>query len=201
MDTNFLATALIMAAVFLGITNLPARADQESPEVIRLSSDASELRASFNADRGHARLLLLVSPICPHCVQGARVIQDDVLSEIDDENLRVYVVWEPILPGDSYARAEKSARLVTDPRVKHFWAPDRKLAIRFMKPLGLKEMPGWDVYLAYPRKITWDADIPGPVFFSHQLPELPEETRLDGKRFAKQLKSLLMAGSSDGGDN
>jgi hypothetical protein len=199
MNTNFGATALTLAAVILGVGKLPARADLESPEVTRLSSDASKLRTTFNADVGHARLLLLVSPTCPYCVQGARVIQDDVLSEIDDANLRVYVVWEPILPGDSYEQAQKSARFVKDRRVKQFWVPDRKLAIRFMKPLGLKEMPAWDVYLAYPRKTTWDADVPGPVFFSHQLPELPREMRLNGKRFANGLKSLLTTGSSDQG--
>lgn len=198
MNTNLSTTGIAMAVAIVTITFLPARGDDKSPEVIRLSSDANMLKSQFNQDKGHARLLLFVSPICPACVKGARVIQEDVLSTIDDDNLRAYVVWEPILPGDSFERAQKSARVVTDARVKHYWSPDRKLAVAFMKPLGLKQMPAWDVYLAYPENVTWEADVPGPVFFSHQLPELPSQTRLDGEAFAKQLKSLLSAGSSGG---
>ncbi len=191
-------TGLAAAVAFAGIAGSQARSEEEPPNVTLLSSDASKLKSQFNQDKGHSRLLLFVSPICPACVKGARIIQEDVLSTIDDDNLRVYVVWEPILPGDSVKQAQKSARLVTDPRVKQYWIPDRKLAVAFMKPLGLKEMPAWDVYLAYSPKVTWDADVPDPVFFSHQLPELPSQTRLDGEAFAKQLKSLLMVGSSGG---
>ncbi len=196
MNTNFSVSGIAMAVAIATITFLSARGDEKRPQVIQLSSDAKALKSQFNQDRDHPRLLLFVSPTCPACVKGARVIHEEVLSEIDDDQLRVYVVWEPILPRDSFKEARDSARQVTDPRASQYWLPDRKLAMAFMKPLGLKRMPAWDVYLAYPQDILWEAEVPDPVFFSHQLPELPDKTRLEGKAFVRQLRSLLQSPSS-----
>lgn len=114
-----------------------------------------------------------------------------MLETVADEQLRVYVVWEPMLPGDSKQVAGKATELVPDPRVTHFWIGSREVAKAFMKPLGLKNTPAWDVYLAYPAKTAWGDDIPAPAFFMHQLREPPKDRFLDGDDLAKELRALI----------
>jgi hypothetical protein len=74
------------------------------PPLQQLSADSGELKRMFNADAGKVRLLLLMSPTC-QCKIAARVVQRHVLEQIDDDRLRVYVVWEPIKKDDDRAAA------------------------------------------------------------------------------------------------
>jgi len=67
------------------------------------------------------------------------VVLENVLNEIDDEELEVYVVWIPVLAGDSLAEAEKAALTeVADDRVTHFWDGKQNLGRAYGKAL---EMP------------------------------------------------------------
>lgn len=114
-----------------------------------------------------------------------------MLETIDDKRLRVYVVWEPMLPGDSKKVAEGATQLVPDRRATHFWIGNQTIAKAFKEPLGLNERMAWDVYIAYPAKTTWGDDLPVQSSFMHQLRGVPPENFLDGNDLAKQMKALL----------
>lgn len=126
------------------------------------------------------------------CRQGASVIQTQVLEQVADASLRVYVACVPILPDDGGAGAEESATLISDERGIHFWDANKVLPPAFADVLGLpKDCPAWDVYLAYRPGPTWENEPPAPAFWHHQLGELELAPKLDGEAFARQLRELL----------
>lgn len=123
---------------------------------------------------------------------------EKVLQRIDNGDLVMYAVWEPILRTDHEAAAHKATVLLPDPRVQHFWAPTQAVGESFQKPIALTTEPAWDVYLAYPRGVLWSDDPPAhppsPAFFMHQLAgRLPAEQLLDGARLATGLQAMLDA--------
>lgn len=115
------------------------------------------------------------------------------MREIPDQDLVVYVLWEPILAADDEAAARRAVGLVDDPRAVHYWAPDLTVARAFKPVLGIEEGVAWDVYLVYPPGARWEGEgIPRPASFQHQLGgRLPEASRLDGPRLARQLRHHL----------
>jgi len=115
------------------------------------------------------------------------------LDEIPSAEVKVYVVWEPILPGDREGAAKKSQELVSDRRSRHFWAPDLELARRFQNPIGLITEPAWDVYLLYGAEATWPDDtVPTPSDFMHQLAgRLPGDKVLDGPALTRRVMNLV----------
>ena len=128
------------------------------------------------------------------CRQGASVMQTEVLETIDDESLRAYIAWVPILPDDHHAAAANSSALVSDVRTVQFWDEGRVLSPLFAHVLGLpQDWPAWDVYLAYAPGARWDVSPPAPAFWQHQLGDLTTAPRLDGDVFAAQLRELLNA--------
>ena len=105
----------------------------------------------------------------------------------------MYAVWEPILKTDDERAARKATVLLPDARVEHFWVPTREVGKMFQDPIQLSGEPAWDVYLVYPKGITWDQSPPEPVYFMHQLGgRLPEEQRLDAAELAERLQSMLL---------
>ncbi len=126
------------------------------------------------------------------CRQWASVIQAQVLDEVAEASLRAYIAWVPILPDDGDAGAQESSKLVTDQRSSQFWDADKALPPLFAPLLGLPpDWPAWDVYLAYPPGPTWEDEPPAPAFWHHQLGKLDLAPKLDGERFARQLRELL----------
>lgn len=150
------------------------------------------LREAFNRDRGAVRLVIILSPTCHICKVGARLVQRYVLEREEADDLRVYLVWEPILEADDGAAAGAAAALVRDPRVAQFWASDRSVGEAFRDPLGLAAgSPAWDVFLLFGPEAVWDDTAPEPAFFMHNHPELPEARRLDGEALAREVAALL----------
>ncbi len=126
------------------------------------------------------------------CRQGASAIQAQVLDQVADASLRVFVAWVSILPDDSGTAAEESSKLLPDKRVSQFWDAEKALPPLFAPLLGLPpDWPAWDVYLAYPAGTTWDDEPPTPAFWHHQLGELDLASKLDGEAFARQLRELF----------
>ncbi len=65
-------------------------------------TDFASLRKVFHQEEGSVRLVALLSASCPYCIKGYRYMRK-ILDEVSDERLRMYVVWEPMLSGDTKA--------------------------------------------------------------------------------------------------
>jgi len=121
------------------------------------------------------------------------VVHENVLSNIDDPDLKVYAVWEPILRTDNKKVSWNAKGLLPDSRVVHFWTPDTQVGEAFQAPIGLDTEPAWDVYLVYEREASWNEDSPPePSFFMHRLGgRLPPERHLDGPTLADHVRREL----------
>ena len=138
------------------------------------------------------------------CLAGASGAGAELLAALPDPDLRVYYVWVPMLPPDSEAVAATAAGQFAEPRARHYWDSERKLArelgetlrISARDSIGAGSGPGlaWDVYLAYPRGA---ADLTAPAFWMHQL-GLTHAPRLDAERFRRRVEGLLVAPSFEG---
>ncbi|MEO6463826.1 MAG: hypothetical protein ABIP29_12205 [Candidatus Eisenbacteria bacterium] len=117
-----------------------------------------------------------------------------MLAQVDAPDVRVYVVWEPILPTDREPAARQATVLITDRRASHLWAPDLELARAFRAPLGLTREAAWDVYLVYDRQAEWAPNtVPVPIAYQHQLRGLPDDKRLDEESLTARLRDLLQS--------
>ncbi len=138
-------------------------------------TDFSSLQKAFQQDNGSVRLVALLSPSCPYCIKGYRYMIK-LLGEIVDERLKMYIIWEPMLSGDSKELADKVSKEVNDPRmVFQAWDENRvngKLWTSVMHKADdrwLADGPAWDVYFLYKANEKWDEDKPtNPGYWQHQ---------------------------------
>ena len=87
------------------------------------------------------------------CRAGASWAQENILKRHPNADLRVYVGWIPMLPGDANPEV---ADLLVDERAKHYWDGDRKLGREVASVLGNNERsPAWDVFLVYGPDAAW----------------------------------------------
>jgi hypothetical protein len=96
-------------------------------------------------------------------VDGARWVADNILTR--DTDMRVLVVWIPMVEGDSREAATQSAKIFNNPRVSQFWDGDKAAGI-WMYDNVVKNLPrlkdkgvfrrriAWDVFFLYSREAT-----------------------------------------------
>ena len=167
----------------------------QQPERSQSNMD-STLPSCFNADALLPRLLFLVSPTCEICVTGAMSAADSVLSLPRAEDFRLYILWLPVLEGDTPQAAEQvQERLPTDDRLRHFWDHDLKLSQAFHQLLQLGQRPrphhiAWDIFLLYGAGTVWNEEPPMPEFWMHQL-FLEDVPELDAAVLKRQLERSL----------
>jgi hypothetical protein len=172
-------------------TTAPAAAKVESPALHPLAASLVELKQRFNADAGHVRLLLLLSPGQHGSVMTSRLIRRYLLDRLADERLRVYVVWVATLDGDTEAAARTASLNLTDPRVVQFFSPDLAVSKAFQAPLAFKEPLVREVALVYGADQAWGEGIPAPRLLMHRSRLMPEAQRLNAAKLADALKDLL----------
>lgn len=122
------------------------------------------LRKQFNADRGRVRMVLLLSPTCPMCVQGAQWIQKEVLDRYPTASISLYVIWLPMLPSD--ARDKWNPELIHDDRATQFWDEQRTASVWFQKNLpDCPTLPrgAWDAVYLFDDNASWGSVPTKPV--------------------------------------
>jgi hypothetical protein len=151
------------------------------------------LPAAFDAGVESLRLIVLVSPTCPICLDGVDLVRAS-LAELGSAKIIVYVVWIPVLKGDTPEAARHSARLIANTgQVAHYWDADRELSDRYRDLLRLKERGrtvAWDLYLIYERGARWTADLPTPTLWMQQL-LLDDVPELERSLLVDRLRQLL----------
>lgn len=99
------------------------------------------------------------------------MVAENVLAVVENENLRIYAVWQPVLAADDRDAARAAPSILDDSRVSHFWDIDQALGRAFGKSLELPRGGelAWDMYLVFPPDSAWNDDLPTPSHWSHQL--------------------------------
>jgi hypothetical protein len=95
-----------------------------------------------------------------------------------------------MLPEDTKAHAERSARLIDDPLVRHFHDPTKRSGEAIAASLGWKDQVAWDIYLFYEAGSRWIDGPPAPADFMHQLPWDPVHFRT-GDDLVRELHQAM----------
>lgn len=97
------------------------------------------------------------------CVDGARWVQKNVVETHRDSNLKIYVVWLPILPSD--ARESVKETRIDGPGVRQFWDGERRVGkwieanVKDCTSLG---PIAWDAFYLFDGEAEW-TDTLGPI--------------------------------------
>ena len=169
----------------------------ESPH--HLDSKASALKEAFNAAATQTRLLFVIDPVCPACLRGTDQMNKAVLAQAKDARLSTFVVHLPVIGGKE-GDAKRTCKLLTGPRVVHFWDGSGDFGRSLSRGLELKNKKGelvyaWDVWLLYPPGTLWSGeDPPKPKKIMHQLMSLSDGSSyefLDADAFANEVTATL----------
>lgn len=122
-----------------------------------------------------------------------------MLDAIDSPELRLYVVWGPMLGHETRDDVGPATTHLSGARVTHFWTPGHDLPDAMSGLLGLPEgEPAWDTFLLYGPGAAWTgAAPPAPAFFMHVGRSLPEDRRFDGEILAREARRLLEGGGAE----
>jgi hypothetical protein len=86
-------------------------------------------------------------------LQGASAIED-VLKEFPGKQIRVFVVWEPVLPTDWGAPSSAALKRISDGRAAQYWDKDRLVS----KSMGEHDRKSivWDHIGVYAPGAEWN---------------------------------------------
>jgi hypothetical protein len=128
------------------------------PPLSAQTGPLGQLKERFNRDQGAFRLIVLVSPTCPACVNGAQWIQDYIMQRNPKLNIRVYSVWYEMYPGDSPKAFPKARTFLPDKRVTHYWDQPKEVGRWFQKalPSDYKGEIQWDAFYLYGTDSVWN---------------------------------------------
>ena len=87
-------------------------------------------------------------------------MQTQVLRQYPDADLRVYVVWLPVMPLD--ARFDV-ADVMVDERATHFWDNERLVSDALGDAYGTPGQLVWDAFFVFNPDATWADRPPQPL--------------------------------------
>lgn len=100
------------------------------------------------------------------CLRGVSAIEQ-ILKQNHSDDLRVFVVWEPILLTDWFRPSRFVQRRISDPRAIQFWDKNHLVASALRAHLPDAQLEGrskilWDLVAVYPKDAEWNS---APIFF------------------------------------
>ena len=102
--------------------------------------------------------VLLVSPSCPVCLDGLRIVVASS-REVSARNVAIHVVWVAVLADDSLEATSTAAAMFPDDlEAMHYWDGELQVSKAFHATLGLerwKRNVVWDLYLLYGARSNW----------------------------------------------
>lgn len=127
---------------------------------------------AFNGSAKEERVVLLMSPTCPVCLAGSSSVEA-ILRRHPSDKIRIFAVWEPMLPTDWGRPSTDVMARLSDSRVTQVW--DRNHLIAGLVEKGAdgrrpacctRNGHWWDVIAAYPPASQWTAVAPVPVLLN-----------------------------------
>lgn len=108
---------------------------------------------------------------------------------MNDPNLKVYVVWTPILAPDYEVTVKRATTWVPDVRASHYWDRGGQLSADYSRLLQLSAgRKAWDIYFLYGRDAEWKNVAPAPY---SSMDQIGLGRALDPETLAVELKTLL----------
>jgi hypothetical protein len=110
-------------------------------------------------------------------VRGASAL-GSLLAANPKANVRVMVIWLPVIASDVGPPTDEVRAPLQDPRVIEFWDPNRWASPRMMnraarrmrdrgeEPAFGPEAIAWDLIALYPAGVTWEEPFPAPSWWS-----------------------------------
>lgn len=94
------------------------------------------------------------------CLQGASALEK-LLVEQRDSRIRVFIVWEPVLPTDFGAPSTVTLRRISDLRVSQYW--DKGHLVSHLLGERDRRSVVWDYVAVYQPGKIWDEAPPKPA--------------------------------------
>ena len=101
--------------------------------------------------------------------------------------MRVFVIWEPVIPSDLFSPSTSTLHRISDLRASQYWDNSRVLS-RLMGETDHDSIV-WDTVAVYEPGKLWDQKPPEPAYSGGAVVEVIDDTR---SAIQKQL-----AGSAD----
>jgi creatinine amidohydrolase/Fe(II)-dependent formamide hydrolase-like protein len=112
-------------------------------------------------------------------LQGASAFQK-LLDEQREGRIRVFVIWEPVLPTDLAAPSTMTLKRIPDGRASQYWDKEHLVS----KSIGEKDGVIWDYVAVYEQGKLWDKAAPEPTYSNEPVIHVLDETR-------EAIKNLL----------
>ena len=122
-------------------------------------------------------------------MQGASATQQ-ILREINSKDVRIFVVWEPVLPTDFAAPSTAALGRIADVRASQYW--DRKRALSHLLGEHNRSTVVWDHIAVYAPGALWQDTPPDPIYSDHPVRDV-----INGARGA--IQRLLASGANSAG--
>jgi hypothetical protein len=94
-------------------------------------------------------------------LQGASAT-GHLLREINNQDIQVFVIWEPVLPTDFVAPSTAALARIPDGRVSQYW--DRKRSLSHLLGEHNRSTVVWDHIAVYAPGTLWQDAPPNPVY-------------------------------------
>lgn len=174
--------------LLLGLTSFaasqapPAESGTESADVSAASQspkygvleDRLTLREPFNQAKDKTRVIAFLSPSCDRCRKNAGELQREVLAKNKTDDLEVFIVWLKVLQKDDEAAVAEAMQKISDPRVHHFWDPERVLNAQLLDAIMFDvKLRLYDIFLLYDGAALWEKRLPRPGYWMHEYKGAP----------------------------
>jgi len=85
-----------------------------------------------------------------------------LLQEIDSQDGRIFVIWEPVLSTDFVAPSTAALERIPDVRAVQYW--DRKRALSHLLGEHNRSTEVWDYIAVYAPGTLWQGTPPKPIY-------------------------------------
>jgi hypothetical protein len=119
-------------------------------------------------------------------LQGASAT-GQLLREINNQNVRVFAIWEPVLPTDFAAPSTAALARIPDARGAQYW--DRSRALSHLLGERNRSTVVWDYIAVYQPGTLWQDAPPKPVYSDGPVRDVIGEAK-------DAMQRLLTSGTS-----
>lgn len=115
-------------------------------------------------------------------MRGASAL-GNLLAAHPQADVRVFVIWLPVIESDAGPPSKRVRRPLRDPRVIEFWDPDKWASPRMMERATMMvraqgeepnfdpEGPAWDLITLFPAGVEWEDPFPAPAWWGFPVVE------------------------------